>query len=329
MSAYKRQLFNTTEERTNENDVSEQGGEQQQEQLPQSIFHLNFRSPSNWREAIVKLRRIKDSKSPTHMLVQVLATVHSIHTIYYNELKQRMQQQTLEETLESVESMESMESATESNAQQSRSCEPPPLGADDFLPVFVYVTACANLPHPQTTFQMIAHLSNRDRLEGMAKYFLTVFESALWFLASGSEGFVGANDDEEEDPSIGGSDAMDREEKTSSGTVSIVATTAVTHEEHEKNTKEENTNEEPNSNNREEHCATTSLLESQQHRLSLLERQMKELSQRLKSVDRMVQFNAMSLSSSKRRGSALYKTSLTPIKGRQTRTTSEEVVGAL
>ena len=50
------------------------------------------------------------------------------------------------------------------------------------------------------------------------------------------------------------------------------------------------------------------------------------MSGRLVGIERMLELNAMSLSSNERRGSCHYKTSLAPItQGRQGRTMSEEV----
>jgi hypothetical protein len=250
-------------------------------QLPQSIFHLNFKSPSHWEDSIFKLGKVKTMKSPTHMLLQILATVHCIHSTYYAEYKKLKR-------------------------LRNDMSEPPPLGADDFLPIFVYVTACANLPHPQTTFQMIAQLSNKDRLEGLAKYFLTVFESALWFLSSGSENFQMENEDGKGVEVEKGKVLETRNSSSSS----------------------------PKCNAKDKDEKTTDSMQQEDHgdsitvasMLDTLELRMIRMSGRLVGIERMLELNAMSLSSNERRGSCHYKTSLAPItQGRQGRTMSEEV----
>lgn len=137
--------------------------------IPQSIFGINQISPSGWQLAVDRLSTLGQSKRPTHMLVEMLATVHIIHSLYFQEARERMGDGDLR--------------------------EPDPLGADDFLPIFVFIVTQSDLPNPQTIFQLISHLSNRDRLEGLSKYFLTVFESALWYLAHNDFADVAGTDE--------------------------------------------------------------------------------------------------------------------------------------
>jgi len=276
-------------------------------QLPQSIFHLGFESPSKWRDCVVKLQQIEHTKSPTEMLVQLLSTVHSIHSTYFIECK-----------------------ATLINK------DPPPLGADDFLPILVYVTACANLSKPQTMFQTIAQLANRDRLEGLAKYFLTVFESALWFLSRGTSNFTESKAESEEDIKQGKEreDTQKQHDQKQQDNIDI---------------KGVMTNKGNSSKNKRHSNALTGRQETQRRplrrslttgdssvmdpriefRLHALERRMVRMSGRLIAVDRMLQLNSMSVESTERRGSLCFIRSLAPIqKGRHVRTVSEEVVEA-
>ena len=136
-------------------------------EIPQSVFGIAHESPSGWQLAVDRLSSIKESQMPTQMLVDMLSTVHAIHSLYYYEAMQ--------------------------GSPKNR--DPDPLGADDFLPIFVYVIVQADLACPQTTFEIISRLANRDRLEGLFKYFLTVFESALWYLANHDFSDAGVNED--------------------------------------------------------------------------------------------------------------------------------------
>ena len=103
-------------------------------QIPQTIFGVNHVSPSNWQLAIDRLSVVEQCERPTFMLLEMLSTVHIIHSLYYREAKKP---------------------------------DPDPLGADDLMPIVVYVVARANLQHPQSTFQMISH----------------------WLIATGSKGW--------------------------------------------------------------------------------------------------------------------------------------------
>mmetsp|Transcript_13540 Transcript_13540/g.16810 ORF Transcript_13540/g.16810 Transcript_13540/m.16810 type:complete len:86 (-) Transcript_13540:831-1088(-) len=57
------------------------------------------------------------------------------------------------------------------------------VGADDFLPVLIYVTANSNLKSPFTTLTYMAKLASEAILESEVKYWLTTFESAIYFVS--------------------------------------------------------------------------------------------------------------------------------------------------
>ena len=58
------------------------------------------------------------------------------------------------------------------------------IGADDILPVFIYCTANCSLAKPFTNLAYITNLLSKQSLETETKYWLTVFESALHFIAT-------------------------------------------------------------------------------------------------------------------------------------------------
>ena len=272
---YSTKLENTTELEMsiigNISDLNKLYNTSTQNELPQSAFHLNFYSKSNWKDAIHKMQQIEDSKSPTHMLIVLLSAVHSIHNTYYIEAKEQLL-----------------------NTPGKEKLEPDPLGADDFLPIFVYVTASANLSNPQTAFQMIAHLSNRDRLEGLAKYFLTVFESALWFLAHND--FVQEHKASQFDlhgemtEDVEGIEEIENDDKEG--------------KEKEETVSRDAQNNDPVTDDK------TDANEKISYSLIKLEKRLKLMTGRLKALERMFQFNGITLSSMNRRGSVIYRNSI-------------------
>ena len=58
--------------------------------------------------------------------------------------------------------------------------------ADDLVPIMIYAVASSSLEHPHTTLALIRHLSSPRLCRGEAEYYLTVFESVLYYLSSKS-----------------------------------------------------------------------------------------------------------------------------------------------
>jgi hypothetical protein len=141
---------------------------------------------------------------------------------------------------------------------------------------------------------MIAHLSNRDRLEGLAKYFLTVFESALWFLAHND--FVQEHKASQFDlhgemtEDVEGIEEIENDDKEG--------------KEKEKRVSRDAQNNDPVTDDK------TDANEKISYSLINLEKRMKLLTGRLKALERMFQFNGITLSSMNRRGSVIYRNSI-------------------
>jgi len=53
------------------------------------------------------------------------------------------------------------------------------------VPIMIYAVASSSLEHPHTTLMLIRHLSSPNLCRGEAEYYLTVFESVLFYLSSG------------------------------------------------------------------------------------------------------------------------------------------------
>ena len=313
------------------------------------------------------------------MLVQMLSAVHSIHNTYYTEYQESLSSESDEKELVVVEK-EVVEKMVEKMVEEEKDSksggetkekkikkifkEPPPLGADDFLPIFVYVVASSHLPHPQTTFQMIAHLANRDRLEGLAKYFLTVFESALWYLAHLNIEEEDEEEEEEEEKKEKKEKEKKKEEKKEQDQ------NQEEEEEEEKEKKEEKEEEEEEQlvdlPGDEEESTPAEMVSKVQdvkgdvvgkveekeekekekekegevmmnarksiarRRLLQLERQSIMQEGKLKALDRMMQLNSMSLMSTERRVSntGSYMTTVHLIDASRGRSVSQEVMEA-
>lgn len=74
-------------------------------------------------------------------------------------------------------------SSTNSTLAASARGPPRALGADDFIPIFFYVVACANLARPCMGLQCMTTLASERLLDSEAKYWLTVLESGLHFIS--------------------------------------------------------------------------------------------------------------------------------------------------
>jgi len=59
-----------------------------------------------------------------------------------------------------------------------------PLGADDFTPIFIYVTVQANLVQPLHLKEFLWLAADPQDLRGQGGYWLTVFEAAISFIRS-------------------------------------------------------------------------------------------------------------------------------------------------
>ena len=57
------------------------------------------------------------------------------------------------------------------------------VGADDMLPVFVFVIANSAMRHPHTSLIHMRRLGSPKLLNTSAKYWLTAYESALYFIS--------------------------------------------------------------------------------------------------------------------------------------------------
>lgn len=58
------------------------------------------------------------------------------------------------------------------------------IGADDLVPIFLYVFCHSNLKHPIRNRDLMWSLCHPDQLHGEGGYYLTVYESAIEFISN-------------------------------------------------------------------------------------------------------------------------------------------------
>ena len=122
-----------------------------------------LQSPSGWADPIRQLQRLQTVTMPSELLAIILGCIRSIHATYAQE-----QQQKQEDT-------------------GDEPSQPRPLGADDLLPILIYVTVKAAAP-PRgvrellVRTEMIQRLGDQASLIGEGGYFFTLFYSALTFI---------------------------------------------------------------------------------------------------------------------------------------------------
>lgn len=76
------------------------------------------------------------------------------------------------------------------------------LGADDFLPIFIYVLCHSDIHTPVLTKELLWNLCHPDQLYGESGYYLTAYESALEYIQNLQLDMGGIDDDEFEADSV-------------------------------------------------------------------------------------------------------------------------------
>eukprot|EP00164_Ancoracysta_twista_P005893 GFYU01008109.1.p1 GENE.GFYU01008109.1~~GFYU01008109.1.p1 ORF type:complete len:534 (-),score=66.04 GFYU01008109.1:71-1672(-) len=113
-------------------------------------------SLSNYAPAKLEMEDLNRTQLPSEKLRCLLDSAKSIYTTY-NEDRNAL---------------------IEDDAQRKQHF----LSADDFLPIHIYVVACASIQHPLLTLEYLWALSDPLVLNGEGGYYLTVFQSAVHFL---------------------------------------------------------------------------------------------------------------------------------------------------
>ena len=119
-------------------------------------------SPAGWSSAIFELAGIERNPTPS---VRLQALVYAAKAIY-SEFKCEVLPLLRAQRGEKLSTTDGM------------------LGADDFLPIFIFVVCQAHLQHPVWNKDLLWLLCHPDQLRGESGYFLTMYESAIEFIDS-------------------------------------------------------------------------------------------------------------------------------------------------
>ncbi len=140
--------------------------------LPQSFFGITVDciSPSSWEGAVEMLAHIRSHSLPQDRLAHLIDVCKAIPAIF---------------------SMEHPHSRTF-------------LGADDFLPIFIYVLVGSRIPHMLTLHEEMLTFVDADRRMGEAGYYLATLEAAISHIRdvdplSGEGMFARPAEEEDED----------------------------------------------------------------------------------------------------------------------------------
>lgn len=139
------------------------------EGLPQAFFGIpsNFNSPSQWSAAALEMSGISSANMPTDKLAALLRAAKVIYGTFKAE------------RIAIAEAIKRKKSKQLESDQKKMKLPPEDLGADEFLPIFVYVTVHAQLDHPLRDKECMWALCEPDMIAGEGGYYLTVFDAAL------------------------------------------------------------------------------------------------------------------------------------------------------
>ena len=117
-------------------------------------------SPAAWSSAIFELKGIERNPTPSMRLQALVHTAKAIYSEFKCEILPILR----------------VEKGDRFGANDAA------LGADDFLPIFIFVVCRAGLRHPSFSKDLLWQLCHPDQLHGESGYYLTVYESALEYI---------------------------------------------------------------------------------------------------------------------------------------------------
>ncbi len=115
-------------------------------------------SPLGWQNAIFELSNLEINLSPSTQMNAITRAAKAIYSEFKLAIIPRLKAQG-----QNV---------------------PEYLGADDFVPIFIYVVSKSSLKHPTLNKDIMWNLCHPELLRGEIGYFLTVYESAVEFITS-------------------------------------------------------------------------------------------------------------------------------------------------
>jgi hypothetical protein len=137
------------------------------EGLPQSFFEIPIgcESPSRWSAATLEMAGVSSAVMPTDKLAALLRAAKVIYGTHAAEKEARKK---------------ALRKSTPKGTKVPKMADE--LGADEFLPIFIFVTVNAELSSPLKDKECMWSLCEPDMVAGEGGYYLTVFDAALSYL---------------------------------------------------------------------------------------------------------------------------------------------------
>jgi hypothetical protein len=180
---------------------------QQEFEIPE-----DHRSPTDWSTALFELAGVERNPTPSMRIHALVRTARAIYTEYKTQIaprkeaERRLSHQTNtpspadttslllsssphsphspHHSATSVSSVSASVSASLSASVSSHESNEAAsvLGADDFLPIFIFVFCRSELEHPIQNKDLLWKLCHPDQLQGESGYYLTIYESAVEYV---------------------------------------------------------------------------------------------------------------------------------------------------
>jgi hypothetical protein len=114
-------------------------------------------SPLGWQSAIYELSSLENNLTPSLQLNALTRCAKAIYSEYKHVI---------------LPNIQALDDKSKSH-----------LGADEFLPIFMYVFCKSSLQRPSIHYQLMWKLCHPDQLHGECGYYLTVYESSVDFVS--------------------------------------------------------------------------------------------------------------------------------------------------
>lgn len=121
----------------------------------QSAWGIADQSPFKWRHAVFELSGLERDATPSLRLNALVRTAKAIYLEFDAAVKPKLEKMGRKDLA---------------------------LGADDLLPIFIYVLCQAELSHPIVNSDILWNVCHPDQLHGESGYYLTLYESAVEYL---------------------------------------------------------------------------------------------------------------------------------------------------
>jgi hypothetical protein len=143
-------------------------------------------SSLDWSSAQFELAGIERNPTPSTRLQAVVRTAKAIYTEFSKEVAPRIQRQKKKEAeaKRKAENRRSFRPSLRSETAQDKEekFEQVMLGADDLMPIFIFVVCRTGLQTPLRNKDLLWNLCHPDQLYGEPGYYLTQYESAVAYI---------------------------------------------------------------------------------------------------------------------------------------------------